>query len=324
MENLPALRFYRKKEASPPSVLMQGGVTEVVVGEEPRQKIYQIHTALLCHYSEGLEERLRSQALKGDAQHIDLEKESIDIFDQVQFWLYDGKFNIEILEPVNEATMVKLDYILVNIWLFGDRFVMPALQNAALDILNHLHICNAKFSGFAGVILAKELYLRAPLESGARTWVVHMFAQTQDLSQVNNLDRQVLGIQFWFEVASITQKWLHRRVTEDEEFFAPRGMCRFHEHPHGLDCAALRERDDALRKTTRLSLRERFIISRYESQVRQPRVYSDVDSVDIAAQHPALAQQRSLLTNEGGQDNSGPGEGSGGSDVPEVTVTPPE
>ncbi|KAG9954075.1 hypothetical protein KCU85_g605, partial [Aureobasidium melanogenum] len=113
---------------TPPNNCFRGIVT-VEVG--PQKQAFSIHKDLLCFYSDyfrGAFEGSFKEAVDGK---IWLEKEDPAIFDIFNAFLYNRK-----LQDAKGLVGLSLSFkTLVDLWIFGDQFVVPLLQNIAIDSL---------------------------------------------------------------------------------------------------------------------------------------------------------------------------------------------
>ncbi|KAH0372207.1 hypothetical protein KCU65_g1356, partial [Aureobasidium melanogenum] len=111
---------------TPPNNCFRGIVT-VEVG--PQKQAFSMHKDLLCYYSDyfrGAFEGSFKEAVDGK---IWFEKEDPAIFDIFNAFLYNRK-----LQNADGLVGPDLTFAtLVDLWIFGDQFVVPLLQNLAID-----------------------------------------------------------------------------------------------------------------------------------------------------------------------------------------------
>lgn len=97
----------------------------------PLKQAFSIHKGLLCYYSDyfrGAFEGSFKEAVDGK---IWLEKEDPAIFDIFNAFLYNRKLQ----NPDGLAGPGLSFGTLIDLWIFGDRFIVPLLQNFAIDSL---------------------------------------------------------------------------------------------------------------------------------------------------------------------------------------------
>ncbi|KAI5248628.1 hypothetical protein E4T43_01417 [Aureobasidium subglaciale] len=103
------------------------GLVTIEVGSN--KQVFSIHKDLLSFYSDyfrGAFENGFKEAIEGKMSLLDVDPEIFDIFNA--FVYTRGLRNAQGLEGS------KLSFsILVDLWLLGDRFIIPALQNTVID-----------------------------------------------------------------------------------------------------------------------------------------------------------------------------------------------
>lgn len=105
---------------------------------------FGVHRDLVCHYSSCFRAALTDDFQEAHAQEVTLETESTDTFKRFVTFVYTQelcKSKAKILESSNceERTDVGLNQrTIIDIWVFGDRRGVPAMQNKAIHLL-HRH-----------------------------------------------------------------------------------------------------------------------------------------------------------------------------------------
>ena len=104
-------------------------VVEIKFGKGESQKSFMVHKGILRFYSAYFEAALNvnfSKIRKGVTQ---LPEEDVKNFENFVLWLYSGRFC--------KAGAESFDAI-CKLWVFGDRFQIPAFENRMIDELrNH-------------------------------------------------------------------------------------------------------------------------------------------------------------------------------------------
>ena len=93
---------------------------------------YVLHKDLLCFYSDFFRAAFNSSFKEATEREIELPDTEIEVFEAFQVWLYTQDL------PQNEAlpTSVYLEWpLLIKLWVFGDRYQIPLLQNNAIDAI---------------------------------------------------------------------------------------------------------------------------------------------------------------------------------------------
>ncbi|THY39224.1 hypothetical protein D6C97_10372 [Aureobasidium pullulans] len=103
------------------------GIVVVEVG--PEKQAFSIHKDLLCFYSDYFRGAFDSSFKEAAEGKLSLPTEDPAIFDIFNGFIYTRQ--------LRDATDVKgpnLSFItLVALWIFGDKYIVPALQNKAID-----------------------------------------------------------------------------------------------------------------------------------------------------------------------------------------------
>ncbi|KAG9751661.1 hypothetical protein KCU73_g6289, partial [Aureobasidium melanogenum] len=111
---------------TPPNNCFRGIVT-VEVG--PQKQKFSIHKDLLCYYSDYFRGAFDGSFKEAVDGKIWLEKEDPAIFDIFNAFLYNRR-----LQDTNGLVGPDLSFTtLIDLWIFGDQFVVPLLQNLAID-----------------------------------------------------------------------------------------------------------------------------------------------------------------------------------------------
>ncbi|KAH0273977.1 hypothetical protein KCU91_g5600, partial [Aureobasidium melanogenum] len=92
---------------------------------------YILHKDLLCFYSDFFRAAFNGSFKEAAERKIELPDTEVDVFEAFQVWLYTQKM------PKNENTSsgkVHLEWpILIKLWIFGDKYQIPLLQNIVMD-----------------------------------------------------------------------------------------------------------------------------------------------------------------------------------------------
>lgn len=105
----------------------------MVVG--PEKQDFGIHKGLLCHYSKYFQAAFNSTFEEGVNGVVELPEEKPATFDIVYAWLYSQK-----LTQVYHGQDVTCNLTQISqVFVFADKYDMPALCNAALDEIIRLY-----------------------------------------------------------------------------------------------------------------------------------------------------------------------------------------
>jgi len=103
-----------------------------------------VHKTFVCHYSPVLRAAFNSTFLESQTQTYGLDNISREAFQFFAEWLYMQKIDVVQLReeydraPENKAEQGKEEFALHELWVFGDKFSIPALQNLAMKAINDI------------------------------------------------------------------------------------------------------------------------------------------------------------------------------------------
>lgn len=105
------------------------GIVEVVVG--PTKRLFMFHKQILCDLSPFFKAALTGRFREGDEQRVEFLETDIVIFEQFQCWLYSGIIPAtrDMVKDKNHEVFP----VLTNLYIFGDKLGIPALQNKVID-----------------------------------------------------------------------------------------------------------------------------------------------------------------------------------------------
>ncbi len=96
----------------------------------PAAKEFKLHEGLLCDASSYFTAALRGKFIESHDRCVVLPEDDANVFEHFQFWIYTGNL-LETSEPP-----IKISWeILIGLYHFGDARDIPALQNAAIDLI---------------------------------------------------------------------------------------------------------------------------------------------------------------------------------------------
>ncbi|PVH85693.1 hypothetical protein DL98DRAFT_511272 [Cadophora sp. DSE1049] len=115
-----------------------------IIGPEGHTTEFIVHKEVAYHHSKVFEAAFNSQLVEGSTQTYRLADTSESAFKFMMQWLYSQKFNLLHHDPSHEVDTntegkdCSQDMYLTELWVLGDRFGMPALQNAVLDSMQSI------------------------------------------------------------------------------------------------------------------------------------------------------------------------------------------
>ncbi|KEQ69509.1 hypothetical protein M436DRAFT_67171 [Aureobasidium namibiae CBS 147.97] len=111
---------------TPPNKHFRGGVVTAIVG--PDKKEFTVHRDLLVFYSDYFRAAFNGSFIEATNKKIDLLDVNQEVFEHFITWLYTRKI------ASDDDQYLGWDD-LVNLWVFGDQFQVPMLQNCVMDEL---------------------------------------------------------------------------------------------------------------------------------------------------------------------------------------------
>jgi hypothetical protein len=102
----------------------RGSVVTLVVG--PDKKEFTVHKDLLVFYSDYFRAAFNGSFVEATDRKIDLFDANQEAFEHFLTWLYTRKLASDDEQPLGLIA-------LVDLWLLGDRFQVPMLQNCVMD-----------------------------------------------------------------------------------------------------------------------------------------------------------------------------------------------
>ncbi|THX79949.1 hypothetical protein D6D05_04734 [Aureobasidium pullulans] len=146
------------------------GIVTVVVGS--KKKSHSLHKDLLCFYSDYFRAAFNGsfkEATDGKIELMDVEPEVFDIF---QVWLYSRR--------VQASQKPVLCYMtLAQLWVFGDKYQIPLLQN---EVMDEIFARRARLKVFH-TPLVKLAYEQTPVGSPLRKAVIEIVGHTMGLQE---------------------------------------------------------------------------------------------------------------------------------------------
>jgi hypothetical protein len=104
----------------------QGGQVKIVVGPAKTKKTFTIHKDLLVYYSDYFRAAFNGSFVESKKKTMRLADVDVGTFEDFHTWLYTRKFVYEDDKSLSFRH-------LTNLWVFGDYFQMPMLQNCVMD-----------------------------------------------------------------------------------------------------------------------------------------------------------------------------------------------
>ena len=209
----------------------------ITVSHNEKKKEYQIHGGLLAWHSAWFAAALdpTNTAFKeGQAMGIEIEA-SFDVFDAFYCWLYTGRLRDALLHAIdNQATrevvadmLYPPSLVLVEIWAFADLRGIPAMSNAAIDMLHERKFFIWRVEGS----IIKPVYENSPPGSTLRAFCVDLFTLPESFGSLAVLDSDVLTVEFLLDVMPVFFKRArdHGEKIQRKEWLGL-NRCKWHDH----------------------------------------------------------------------------------------------
>ncbi|KAH0161675.1 hypothetical protein KCU67_g6240, partial [Aureobasidium melanogenum] len=209
----------------PPRSCFQGIVT-VEIGIE--KKAFHIHKDLLTYYSDYFRGAFNGSFVEATKGKISLVDEHVDVFDVVNQFVYTRQLS----DGADSAMGWEL---LIRVWIFGDKYLMPCLQNKAMNAL----IQKNRDAKFIPTLQLKIIYDNtlpgSPLRKFVLDLVTYKVSDMDASMQKNNKDNR------WpYEALVDLVKALGAKKKENVGVYKlpeeRKGKCYYHVHNDGERC----------------------------------------------------------------------------------------
>lgn len=230
-------------------------IVKIVAGKPEESQTFEIHRDLLCQHSKYFRAALTGKFKESENGLITLDDISIGTLKSFTGWLYFGKLQDhpdtstdkhetqETENPRGNNTSSRGLSLkeLVDIWIFGDRVIIPALQNDALDALHYRATkppAESKTDLWPPIDdLIPQIYPRTPPGAKLRAWAVERCAATAKTRLSNIAARKDLhNTEFLIDLCqSLGGAPSKISGLEKKKSFAKIDLCHFHIH-ESTDC----------------------------------------------------------------------------------------
>ena len=100
----------------------------------PKRVVFGVHKGLLCRESKYFQAAFNGSFSETEKGSIELPEEEPVVSDIVYTWLYSTK----LAQPLDGKNLNCNVYTLVDLFIFGDKYDMPALCNRVMDQFSHV------------------------------------------------------------------------------------------------------------------------------------------------------------------------------------------
>ncbi|KAH0342078.1 hypothetical protein KCU81_g5959, partial [Aureobasidium melanogenum] len=209
-------------DQTPSSKQFRGKLVTIIVGST--REAFSIHKDLLVFYSDYFRAAFNgsfTEAAEGKIELLDVDQE---VFQNFHAWLYTRKLT----EPLSWK-------LLVHLWVFGDRFQVPLLQNCVMDEI----FAKEKRDAELPLCLMKVAYENtvngSPLRKAAIELLTFYFKIGDDVDGIMTADNRK---HFTVEMLQDVIKELDAARKNRVRYGKPpkRDQCFFHVHGKGERC----------------------------------------------------------------------------------------
>ena len=171
----------------------------VTIGVGPQNVRFRIHKTLLMHYSGYFRGALGSNFKEAREQLVRLDDESAEIFGFFKRWLYSDH-----IADTPTAEIQIRSHKLVELYLFGERRIVPELQDLVIPIIHRQN--RAKRCQFP---LIQQIYDNTMENSPLRNYYVQLMAHLIYRSRVKKLKESGYIKEFVVDVVEVIMdsKW---------------------------------------------------------------------------------------------------------------------
>jgi hypothetical protein len=203
-----------------------GGVVTIIIG--PDEKEFTVHKDLLVFYSDYFRVAFNGSFIEATEKKIDLFDIDHKVFEYFHAWLYTRKLIPENNEPLKWAD-------LIGLWIFGDRFQMPMLQNCIMDEIFAMYDRKESLS----LHILKAVYQDTIDGSPLRKAMMEILAYNTELGDENGSSmtagcRKFFTLEILQDLVKAVDTARKNKVPYGK--ISKRGKCFFHVHDKDEHC----------------------------------------------------------------------------------------
>jgi len=107
---------------------------DIVVGPDSNPVKFTVNRDILYHHSPTFKAYFQSRWEEGQTNIVRLDEVDEETFGMVQHWLYRG----ELIFGDDDEPHHRYLVLLSKVWNFGDKYLIPPLQNKAIDSMHYI------------------------------------------------------------------------------------------------------------------------------------------------------------------------------------------
>ncbi|KAJ4292535.1 hypothetical protein N0V90_009198 [Kalmusia sp. IMI 367209] len=212
---------------------MYGVTVKVKCTHGNEERTFLMLTGLLRWHSSYFAAALDAKGFGIDGQREIEITDSVRAFEAFRCWIYTGKLKDPSLSdasspakaPVNDDLLSQ--ELLCRTWVFADLRGIPALKNAAIDML-HEHI---SMSWSTNIRMVRFVYNNTLEGSSLRAFVIDVFTLTKETSRIAKLDPMFLTVRFMQDIMLFQMEQAQnsdRRLGQKQ--WAQLSRCKWNDH----------------------------------------------------------------------------------------------
>jgi len=179
-----------------------------------------------------LEVKFNALELRSKGNTLELEEE-IEVFDVFYCWLYTGQLKDAFIsqdpttpQPKSADDVYLPDITLCKIWVFADFRGIPALGNAAINMLHERIISIWKTPSE----IIKYIYGHTAKGSNLREFLVHFYTRAVGVERVLSLSPENFTVEFTLELLAIFAKMKFGATKMSRSEWTKVNRCQWHDH----------------------------------------------------------------------------------------------
>ncbi|KAI4719439.1 hypothetical protein E4T48_04306 [Aureobasidium sp. EXF-10727] len=189
---------------------------------------YSLHKELLCFYSDFLRAAFNGSFKEATERKIELPDVEIEVFESFQVWLYTQKMPKNEIRP---AQVYPEWPLLTKLWIFGDKYQIPLLQNNVADAMLDKVDKDKEAPLFALNLAYENTTSNAPL----RKILVDVMAYRGDMSAKGpHLDSKYWSLQACLDAMGTMDSARTQKIPRHT--MPVREKCYYHVHAAGEKC----------------------------------------------------------------------------------------
>lgn len=202
----------------------------------PSKQDFTVHKELLGFYSDFFRAAFNGSFKEATEGRIELPDTQVDVFEIFQVWLYSRSLlNTEDLQDQPDYKKYPSFGALARLWVFGDKYQIPLLQNCAADAILQYNKDENKFNTCIIRIAYQDTMQESPLRRLAID--ISVFRMVHEKAASSILDKDLLHNWSKDSLADfargISKAW---HLGDPPRNLPEQGKCHYHVHAEGEHC----------------------------------------------------------------------------------------